>query len=150
MNEEKIDRIIDKYEGKAGSLIQALLEIQRENHWLPKEVLEKVGEKLDVPLSKVVHTATFYKSLRVVPEGHHEIHVCHGTSCHVRGSSRVLGTIRDLIGISPDDIDPDLRFTLEAVTCMGSCSSGPMMAVDGKRHGGMDPARVEDVLKNCD
>ena len=150
MDDGKIDQIIDKYQGKASSLIQVLLEIQKENHWLPKEVLEKVSEKLEVPLSKVLHTATFYKAFSIIPEGRHEIHVCNGTSCHVRGSSRVLGAVQDLTGIRPGETDPDLKFSLEAVTCLGCCASGPVMEVDGKHHGRMDPTKAEDVLKNCD
>ena len=146
----KIDQIIDKYEGEASSLIQALLEIQKETHWLSKEILEKVSRKLDVPLSKVLHIATFYKAFNVIPEGRHEVHICNGTSCHVHGSSRVLGTVQDLIGIRPGETDPDLKFSLKAVTCMGRCASGPLMVVDGKQHGNMDPAKAEDVLKNCD
>ncbi len=150
MDDDKIDQIINKYQGKASSLIQVLLDIQRENHWLSKEVLEKVSEKLEVPLNRVLHTATFYKAFSLIPEGRHEIHVCNGTSCHVRGSSRVLDTVQDMTGIRPGEMDPDLKFSLEAVTCLGCCASGPVMVVDGKHHGEMDPTKAEDLLKNCD
>ena len=150
MDQDKLDQIINKYQGKSSSLIQVLLEIQKENHWLPKEVLEKVSEKLEVPLSKVLHTATFYKAFSIIPEGRHEIHVCNGTSCHVRGSPRVLDTVQDLIGIRPGETAPDLKFSLEAVTCLGCCASGPVMVVDGKYHGRMDPTKAENALKNCD
>jgi NADH-quinone oxidoreductase subunit E len=150
MDDGKIDKITDKYEGKASSLIQVLLEVQKENRWLTREMLEKVSEKLEVPLSRVLHAATFYKAFTIIPEGRHEIHVCNGTSCHVRGSSRLLSTVQDLTGIRPGETDPDLKFSLEAVTCLGCCSSGPVMVVDGKYHGNMDPAKAEDALKNCD
>ena len=150
MNQDKLDQIMNKYQGKSSSLIQVLLEIQKENHWLPREVLEKVSEKLEVPLSKVLHTATFYKAFSIMPEGRHEIHVCNGTSCHVRGSPRVLDTVQDLIGIRSGETAPDSKFSLEAVTCVGCCASGPVMVVDGKYHGKMDPTKAKDVLKNCD
>ena len=39
------------------------------------------------------------------------------------------------------------RFTLETGSCLGSCSIGPEMIVDGKHHGRMTPDKVEDVLK---
>ena len=86
MDNERIDRIIDKHHGEASSLIQVLLEIQSENHWLPKEALERVAEKLQVPLTRVQHIATFYKAFSLVPKGRHEIHICVGTACHVRGA----------------------------------------------------------------
>ena len=46
MDKDRVDQIIDKHECEASSLIQVLLEIQSENHWLPKEALERVGNRL--------------------------------------------------------------------------------------------------------
>jgi len=82
MEMDRIDQIIDKHQGEASSLIQILLDIQSENHWLPKEALDRVGERLDVPLSRIQHIATFYKAFSLVPKGRHEVHICVGTACH--------------------------------------------------------------------
>jgi NADH-quinone oxidoreductase subunit E len=95
MDKDRIDQIIDKHQGEASSLIQILLEIQSENHWLPKEALERVSERLKVPLTRIQHIATFYKAFSLVPKGRHEIHICMGTACHVRGATRVLDTVKD-------------------------------------------------------
>jgi NADH-quinone oxidoreductase subunit E len=147
MDNDKIDKIIDKYPSDPSSLIQVLLEIQSENRWLPKEALEKVAEKLQVPLNRIQHIITFYKAFSVVPKGRHEIHVCTGTACHVRGAPRLLDTVEDLIGIKPGETDQDLRFSLETVNCVGCCALGPVMVIDGEYHGKMAPAKSEDVLK---
>ena len=96
MNIERIDQIIDKHQGEASSLIQVLLEIQSENHWLSREALGRVSEKLHVPLSRIKHIATFYKAFSLVPKGRHEVHICMGTACHVRGATRVLDTVQEL------------------------------------------------------
>jgi NADH-quinone oxidoreductase subunit E len=64
----KIDQIIKKHQGKTNSLIQALLEIQRENHWIPHEVMDRISKKLDVPLSKVKQIVTFHETFRLIPE----------------------------------------------------------------------------------
>jgi NADH-quinone oxidoreductase subunit E len=150
MGDGKIDQIIDKYQGDASALIQVLLEIQRENRWLPKEALEKVSEKLEVPLNQIQHVATFYKAFSLVPRGRHEIQVCMGTACHIRGAPRVLDMVQDLLGIHPGETDLDLKFSLETVNCLGCCAMGPVMVVDGKYHGKTVPAKVSDVLKSCD
>ncbi len=150
MDNDKIDKIINKYQSDASSLIQVLLEIQSENRWLPKEVLEKVSKKLKVPLNRIQHIATFYKAFSLVPRGRHEIHICMGTACHVRGAPRVLDTVQDLTGIRPGETDLDLKFSLETVNCLGCCALGPVMEVDGKYHGKMVPAKTGDVLKNFD
>ena len=147
MDNNKIDLIIDKHKCEASSLIQILLEIQSENHWLPKEALEIVSKKLKVPMSKIQHITTFYKSFSLVPKGRHEVHVCMGTACHVRGAQRVLDTVQDKIGIKPGETDVDLKFSLETVNCLGCCALGPVMVVDGEYHGNIVPAQLEDVLK---
>jgi NADH-quinone oxidoreductase subunit E len=144
----KIDRIIAKYQGDAGSLIQVLLEIQRENRWLPKEALDKVSKQLKVPLNRIQHIVTFYKAFSLLPRGRHEVHVCTGTACHVRGAPRLLDSVQDLIGIRPGETDLDLKFSLDTVNCLGCCALGPVMVIDGEYHGKMAPPKSEEVLKN--
>jgi NADH-quinone oxidoreductase subunit E len=147
MDNDNIDKIIDKYPRDPSSLIQVLLEIQSENRWLSKEALEKVSERLNVPLNRIQHIITFYKAFSVVPKGRHEIHVCTGTACHVRGAQRVLDTVQDLTGLKPGETDQDLKFSLETVNCVGCCALGPVVVVDGEYHGNMAPAESEDVLR---
>jgi NADH-quinone oxidoreductase subunit E len=150
MDTDRIDQIIDKHQGEASSLIQVLLEIQSDHHWLPKEALERVSERLQVPLTRIHHIATFYKAFSLVPKGRHEIHVCMGTACHVRGAVRVLDTVQDLTGIKPGETDLDMKFSLETVNCLGCCALGPVMVIDGKTHGRLVPAETADVLKGYD
>ena len=148
MVNERIDQIIDKHQGEASSLIQVLLEIQSENHWLPKEALERVSERLQVPLTRIQHIATFYKAFSLIPKGRHEIHICMGTACHVRGATRVLDTVQDLTGIKPGETDLDLKFSLQTVNCLGCCALGPVMDVDGKTHCKLAPSKIAEGLKN--
>ena len=146
MELEKIDQIIDKHNSEASSLIQILLDIQSENHWLPKEALERVGERLQVSTTRIRHIATFYKAFSLVPKGRHEIHICMGTACHVRGAPRVLDRVEEVTGIKPGETDLDLKFSLETVNCLGCCALGPVMEIDGKAHGNVAPGNTADVL----
>ena len=125
-----------------------LLEIQREYRWLSSEALEKVSKRLQVPLNRIQHIVTFYKAFSLIPKGRHEIHVCTGTACHVRGAPRLLDSIQDLTKIKPGETDTDLKFSLETVGCVGCCALGPVMVIDGEYHGKMAPAKSEAVLKN--
>jgi NADH-quinone oxidoreductase subunit E len=148
MNQDRIDQIIDNHQSDPNSLIQILLEIQREHHWLPKEVLKRISQKLQVSFSRVQHIVTFYKAFSLVPRGRHEIHICMGTACHVRGAPRLLDTVQDLTGIKPGETDMELKFSLETVNCLGCCALGPVIEIDGKHHGNMAPAKIGEVLKN--
>ena len=148
MDTDRVDQIIEKHDCETSSLIQVLLEIQAENHWLPKTALERVSEKLQVPLTRIQHIATFYKAFSLVPKGRHEIHLCMGTACHVRGATRILDTVQDLTGIRPGETDLELKFSLETVNCLGCCALGPVMEIGGQTHGKMAPGATADVLKN--
>ncbi len=148
MDNERIDQIIDKYQAEPSYLIQVLLDIQAENHWLPKDALEQVGQRLKVPMTWIQHIATFYKAFSLVPKGRNKIHVCMGTACHVRGAMRVLDTVQDLTGIKAGETDLDLKFSLQTVNCLGCCALGPVVEINGKTHGKMAPGKAADVLKN--
>ena len=148
MDTATIDRIIGKHQGEDSSLIQVLLEIQSEYSWLPKKALERVGEKLKVPFSRIQHIATFYKAFSLVPKGRHQVHICVGTACHVRGATRVLDKVQDLTGIKPGESDTELKFSLDTVNCLGCCALGPVMEINGKTHGKLSPANTEDVINS--
>ena len=148
MDTEKIELIINNHQSKASSLIQILLDIQNELHWLPGEVLELVSKKLQVPMSRIQHTTTFYKTFSLVPKGRHEINVCLGTACHVRGAPRVLEVIENLTGIQPGETDPELKFSLDTVNCLGCCALGPVMEIDEQHLGKLLPDMAAELLKN--
>jgi NADH:ubiquinone oxidoreductase subunit E len=148
MDKDTVEKILDKYRGNPGALIHVLMEIQEENHWLPKEVLNEVGLQLGVPLSRVMQIATFYKTFSLTPKGRHEVHVCSGTSCHLRGSKRLVDKVQDLIGIRPGETDANARFSLENGNCLGCCTLGPEIVIDGNHHARVTPDKADDVLKH--
>ena len=147
MEIEKVDQIIDKHQGIASNLLQIMLDIQSENSWLPRETLDRVSERLAVPMTRIQHIATFYKAFSLVPKGRHKVHICVGTACHVRGATRILDTVEEHTGIKPGETDLDLKFSLETVSCLGCCALGPVMDVDGQIHGKMSPVKTAEALK---
>ena len=53
MEPDRVDQIVDAHKGDPSALIQVLLEIQKENRWLPRQALERVGQKLGVPMTTI-------------------------------------------------------------------------------------------------
>ncbi len=147
MEIDKVDKIIDKHGGRPSSLLQIMLDIQSENNWLPKQALDRVGEKLEVPMNRIQHIATFYKAFSLVPKGRNNVHICVGTACHVRGATRILDSVEESTGIKPGETDLDLKFSVETVNCLGCCALGPVVEVNGKVHGKMTPVKTSEALK---
>jgi NADH-quinone oxidoreductase subunit E len=148
MDRKKIEQIINDHHSEASSLIQILLDIQNQFHWLPRESLEIVSEKLHIPLSRIQHTATFYRAFSLVPKGRHEINICMGTACHVRGAPRVLEVVQQIVGIQPGETDAEMKFSLDTVNCLGCCAIGPVMEIDEQHLGKLVPAKTAELLKN--
>ena len=147
MSDDRIDPIIDKHRGKPGDLIHVLMEIQHENHWLPRDVMQKVADALQVPFAQVMQIASFYKAFSLTPKGRHEVHVCTGMTCHLRGAAKLRAKVEELTGLKDGETDTESRFTYQTGACLGSCSIGPELIVDGKHYGRMTPEKVADVLK---
>jgi len=154
MDEATIDGIISLYPDPAGRILGILEEVQRREGYLPRDLLEKLAEKLGVPLSQLYSLATFYSFFNLKPVGEHLITVCMGTACHVKGAVEILATLRGLLGITeelPEDrtfsvTTDDNRFTLEIARCFGACSMAPVLQVDGHLYGYMTPEEVPRVL----
>lgn len=150
MDQKKIDQIVDKYAGEEGVLIQLLLDVQKELNWVPKEAIQRISERLQVPLSQVYRVASFYKSMSLKPRGRHLVSVCLGTACQVRGGPRVMDRVGQVLGLNPGETTPDMKFTMERVNCLGCCALGPVIVVDGEYYGKMLPVKAEEILKSYD
>jgi NADH-quinone oxidoreductase subunit E/NADP-reducing hydrogenase subunit HndA len=90
---------------------------------------------------------SFYNFFKMNPPGRHQIHVCMGTACYVRGAGKLVDKIRADYGIKPGETSEDRRFSLEEVRCVGCCAIGPVLTVDGDVYGGMTPDKTPSVLK---
>ena len=148
MDPSQVEDILNIYQRNPSALIQILLDIQRENHWLPKQVLEIVSNKLNVPLTVIYHVTTFYKVFSLIPRGRHAISICTGTACHLHGSPRILDSIRRITGIGPHELDPEFKFSIDTVNCLGCCALGPVMVVDNKYYGKIRASKLEEILED--
>jgi NADH-quinone oxidoreductase subunit E len=144
---EKVDSIIDSYADKKEQLISLLQDIQAEFNYLPQDVLVRVSQKLDIPVSQVFSVATFFRAFSLKPRGRHLVTVCLGTACHVRGGQRLVDKIERDYGIKPGETSEDARFTLETVNCLGCCALGPVVVVDGKYESRMNADKLDRVLR---
>lgn len=144
---DKIDALVDKYGGEHRALTTILQDIQDEYYYLPREALQRVSERMGLPLIQVYQVAKFYKAFSLEPRGKHLITVCLGTACHVRGGVPIVEQLGRSLDIAPGKTTKDRRFTLETVNCLGCCALGPVMVVDGEYHGKMAASRVDRVLK---
>jgi NADH-quinone oxidoreductase subunit E len=143
---EKINNIIKNYDGRDGFLIQLLLDLQSELHWIPRDAIKEISLRTGISVSQIFRVASFYKAISLSPVGRHKVSVCMGTACQVRGAQRLLDVAKSRLRISPGETTNDGEFTLNRVNCLGCCAIGPVMVADENYHGRVDSRRIEKIL----
>ena len=143
---KKTRQIVEPWRNGTGGLIPILQQVQSEIGYLPLEALETISLELKIPTSEIYGVATFYAQFHLKPRGRHIIRVCRGTACHVRGSLKILNSVKEITGASENEITKDLRFTVEPVACLGACGLAPVMVVDTQTFGRLTPDMVQGIL----
>jgi NADH-quinone oxidoreductase subunit E/NADP-reducing hydrogenase subunit HndA len=142
----KLDGVIARHREKPGALIPVLEEIQAITGYLPESVQRKVAQELNIPLSQVYGVVTFYSFFTMTPRGKHQVRVCLGTSCHVRGGSQIERRLEEDLSIRPGEITPDRQFSLDIVRCVGACGLAPVVVIDEDTHKQVKAAKLEAIL----
>ncbi|GBD97104.1 NADP-reducing hydrogenase subunit HndA [bacterium BMS3Abin06] len=143
-----ISDVLTDSQKKRGVLIHAFQQIQQEHNYLPEEELIKLSKNLDIPMSDVYSTATFYKQFYFSPRGKKIVRVCTGTACHVRGADKVLDKIKKEFSIAEGETTEDLSMTLETVGCIGCCGLAPVATVNESIVGEIDMKKLEVLVES--
>ena len=144
-----ISEILGRHDRDPANLIMILQDIQGALRHVPDEAVDAVAAHLGVPRSRVHSTVSFYKAFTTTPRGKHQVDVCMGTACHVRGAERIATHLAEELGIETGGTTDDLEVSLDTVHCVGACALGPVVVMDGEFHGGMTPRRITTELKKC-
>ena len=151
MDQEKtLDDIMDRYPGKPEYLIFMLQDIQSSYGFISQGSMEQACDCAGVPLTQGYSVATFYQSFRLEPSGEHEIRVCQGTACHLKGAERIVDDLGRRLKIKPGETTVDLRYTLNTVNCVGACALAPVVVVDDEYKANMSAKKLEKYLKTLD
>lgn len=145
--EAKVKEIIQKYGSDKGFLVPILQDVQRELNYLPREALNAVSTILSVPISRIYEVSTFYKAFSLTPRGRHQLSLCLGTACHVRGAPLIGEQIERTLDLKAGDTSSDLEFTYETVNCLGACALGPILVMNGEYHGQMTISKTNKIFK---
>jgi NADH-quinone oxidoreductase subunit E len=142
-----IDNILDRYPGEPRYLISLLQDVQANYNYISEENMVLVCDHVGVPVTKAWAVATFYKSFSLEPRGEHEVSVCLGTACHLRGGERIAQLIEKELNVKRGHTTEDMKITLDTVNCLGACSMAPVVKIDDEYLGGATHNTVKKYLK---
>jgi NADH-quinone oxidoreductase subunit E/NADP-reducing hydrogenase subunit HndA len=152
-HEEKLAQVrelvaaVKTRENPHSHLITVLHKTQELYGYLPTEVMDEIAQAMEIPASHIWGVATFYHYFKLTPPGKHEIALCLGTACYVKGASQILQTIRDELKIDFGQVTEDGLFSLSPARCLGACGLAPVAMIDGKIHGELTPKKIVQILK---
>jgi NADH:ubiquinone oxidoreductase subunit E len=142
----ELDRVIRAFRHRPGSLIPVLQRAQEIVGYLPPIVQKKIAKGLNIPPAEVHSVVSFYSFFTMKPRGDHNIRVCLGTACYVKGIEGVLGKISDTLGIHIGETTENRKFSLEGVRCLGACGLAPVMMIDQDTYGAMTPKKALEII----
>ncbi len=138
--------ILESHLRDRGKLIPILQELQARFGYLHREMMLEIANFLGIPESEVYSVATFYNQFRFVPPGRHQVKVCLGTACQIKGGRIILESWQRELGIDEGETRADREFSLERVACVGCCAMAPVTVVDARVEGRVSPTRVKGIM----
>jgi NADH:ubiquinone oxidoreductase subunit E len=65
----------------------------------------------------------------------------------VRGASKVAGKVKDVLQVGVNETTLDKKYTYEEVACIGACGLAPVMTIDDKTFGKLDPDKTKKIIE---
>jgi NADH-quinone oxidoreductase subunit F len=134
---------------KIHPLLPELIELQRKDRYLRPEALLDLSRKLNISVNRIYSVASFYQAFRFAPCGKHDIKVCVGAACYVKGAETLYDAFAKYLKLPEDsDTSPDGLFTLSKVACLGCCMLAVAVQIDRHIFGHVKPEDIPMVLKD--
>ena len=149
---EEMEAHLTKYpaDRTRSALIPLLFVVQRERGWIDNPGVNFLAKFLDLEISDIWETATFYSMLNMRPVGRYHIQICKTLSCKIMGEPEITDHICSKLGIHPGETTPDGKFTVTMVECLGSCGTAPMMQIGFDYHEDLTIEKVDKLLDSLE
>lgn len=146
--EAEIDVHIAKYPAERirSALIPLMFVMQRERGYLDAPGIAYLAKRLDLTITDVWETASFYSMINLKPVGRHHLQICKTLSCKIMGEPQITGHICERLGIKPGETTADGKYTISLVECLGSCGTAPMMQIGFDYHEDLTTEKVDQIL----
>lgn len=147
---DKIKDVIAEYEGRFKTehkvIVELLQDILDDLGYIPENALRFLSQRYGIPLSKLYALSTFQELPRTRPFNLYDIVVCTGTSCYINGSYKLLEELQSIYGIEPGETTKDGLLLIRTVNCLGMCSLGPNVIINGKSYNRVNVEKLRRIL----
>ena len=141
-----LERLIYRYAAEKGAVVPLLQAVQKNLGYISEEAVELIAHAMAASVSEIYGVASFYAQFRFIEPGKHNVKVCLGTACHVRGGENILNTLERMLKIGVGGVTPDKKFELERVACVGCCALAPVVVVDNDVYSKVTSTKIKETL----
>ncbi len=144
----KVKEIVEKYQGKRENLLLILHEIQNTDpkNYLSPENVSLLSEIMNIPVSDITGTASFYSMFSFQPRGKYIIRVCGSPPCHIMGAQTIFDILSQELKITQGETTTDGLFTLEETSCLGVCAVAPAIMINDTVYGYLTAAKIRKII----
>ena len=144
--EDRFKHLLSIYPRKRSALIPMLLAAQAEHGYITNEAIEHIARLVELSSSEVESILSFYTLLRRAPVGKYHILVCTNLSCMLRGSDQIEACIKKKTGTDFGKVSADGLFSAIEFECLGSCTTAPVIQVNGEFYENLDVPQTEKLI----
>jgi formate dehydrogenase subunit gamma len=141
-----VEALLKPYVGSTGGLLKALHAVQHRDGYIDAALLPAIADLFNVTKAEVKGVVSFYEDFRRAPAGKHVVRVCQAEACQAVGARALTKAAEMAVGIELGNTNKNETITLEGVACLGLCSVGPAVEIDGDLRGRVDPEGFTNAL----
>ena len=72
--------------------------------------------------------------------------MCLGTACYLKGGQDIIDEVRGLLGVGPNEVTQDGRFSVDPVRCVGCCGLAPVLTVGADTYGKLSKDMLPGII----
>ncbi|NES97273.1 MAG: NADH-quinone oxidoreductase subunit E [Desertifilum sp. SIO1I2] len=136
--DSRVREIVARHAGWRGPLLPILHAVQEEMGYVDPAVVPTIAHELNLSVAEVHGVVSFYRDFRSAPPAPTQVRICRAEACQAVGGEALAHHAATLRAPGAVDVDD--------VFCLGNCSLGPSVIVNGRLHGRMTAARLDALV----
>lgn len=143
---ELVKDLADRHGRERRSLLPILQGVVEQEKYLSEFSMLTISRELNIPVTEVYGTATFYSFLECKKMGKYIIRICKTITCSMKGEKQILLAIEDMLKIKVGETTQDGKFTLLETNCLGFCHKAPAMLINNEVYTELTPEKIREIL----
>lgn len=143
---ELVKDLADRQGRERRSLLPILQGVVEQEKYLSEFSMIEIARELNIPVTEVYGTATFYSFLECKKMGKYIIRICKTITCSMKGQKQILPTIENMLKIKVGETTHDGKFTLLETNCLGFCHKAPAMLINNEVYTELTPEKIREIL----